>query len=576
MTGLLGEFSELVYGGSAVALAAVVLLQYLVHMNRVGRLRRNELTIKEDLAGLESELGEAKKDRSLTRLENHILREFVSQTDLAKALDVLLRRFVPRTENGYAALIEKGSNGFSCHWSRGLTSFSQARLTLTDDLFDQICTEGVEPVTRGDAAFDEFVDHLDRPDKAKAETLYFVVVGTPADPVGVFVTTKLYPAGAPLPQQIELAQRLMLNVAAGLRQTRTLESQQRELRAITEMMELRTVTDRTYDSPVRMITAFSERLREKVGADRATLYLPPLGKTASCKALMRCGSELPEGLDRVWIEHEDRIARFCLGMDEPRTLAPETLKKFGIHTLIRHALVFPLRQGEKRLGMICLTKGGQESFETTAQQLGEWASEYLGETIFKVVNQAIVERQARQDGLTELANRREFDQQLNAHVAEMQTCGTDVSLLLCDLDRFKAVNDTYGHQSGDEVLRVAAQVVREQVMSIRSTDRAVIARYGGEEIAVILPGVPLPGAVRVGESIRKAISEIAFEFERKSVTVTTSVGVASLPMHGETAVDLIARADEALYHAKQSGRNRVCTFGDVSAVDAAAKEPQLR
>ena len=164
--------------------------------------------------------------------------------------------------------------------------------------------------------------------------------------------------------------------------------------------------------------------------------------------------------------------------------------------------------------------------------------------------------QAREDGLTELANRREFDRQLlreveAVHAREFDEC----SLLLLDLDRFKKINDEFGHQAGDEVLRVTARVLKDRISRIRSSDRALLARYGGEEMALILPAFSMPGALRIAEQIREAIEQTVFRHERHALRATVSIGVASYPEHAETVEALIASADAGLYKAKRSGRN---------------------
>jgi diguanylate cyclase (GGDEF)-like protein/PAS domain S-box-containing protein len=177
--------------------------------------------------------------------------------------------------------------------------------------------------------------------------------------------------------------------------------------------------------------------------------------------------------------------------------------------------------------------------------------------------------QALTDGLTGLANRRSFDESLEREWKRTLREGSQISLLLLDIDHFKGFNDRYGHQAGDDCLRAVAAAV---TASVRATD--VVARYGGEEIAVILPSTEIAGAVEVAEKVRLSIGLLRFpvgenlESER---WLTASVGAATaLARHGGTMKmpeSLLLAADNALYKAKHEGRNRVATALLVAARD---------
>jgi diguanylate cyclase (GGDEF)-like protein len=162
------------------------------------------------------------------------------------------------------------------------------------------------------------------------------------------------------------------------------------------------------------------------------------------------------------------------------------------------------------------------------------------------------------DALTGVNNRRFFDQRLPEEIARVSRNSAPISCLFIDLDHFKAINDRYGHQIGDAVLREAADIIHRQV---RTVD--VVARYGGEEFAVLLAQTGNVKALEVAERIRRHLDEQEFSFEGQAVRVTASVGVATLPTVDRNMDIILAGgrlvgiADRAVYKAKAAGRNRV-------------------
>lgn len=161
-----------------------------------------------------------------------------------------------------------------------------------------------------------------------------------------------------------------------------------------------------------------------------------------------------------------------------------------------------------------------------------------------------VQQQALTDPLTGLLNRRGFEQRLQEEIDRSLRYNVPMALLMVDIDHFKDINDTFGHVIGDEILRMVAQLLRENV---RRHD--IVARYGGEEFAIILPATGCEGTPILGERIRRAVQQAAWPY----VPVTISVGGACHDATMTNATDLLTAADHALYDAKRSGRNR-CIF----------------
>ncbi|MEN8152846.1 MAG: diguanylate cyclase [Acidobacteriota bacterium] len=164
---------------------------------------------------------------------------------------------------------------------------------------------------------------------------------------------------------------------------------------------------------------------------------------------------------------------------------------------------------------------------------------------------------SRIDELTKLYNFRSFKKVLSQQLKEHKEMGKELSLMMADIDDFKNVNDSYGHQSGDRVLKDISAIFRK---SVRGCD--FLARYGGEEFAVILPETDSKAALKVGERILKEISGFQFKSrdEKYIGKLTVTVGLSTFPVDGKSVDKLLETADKALYKGKESGKNTICTI----------------
>ena len=213
----------------------------------------------------------------------------------------------------------------------------------------------------------------------------------------------------------------------------------------------------------------------------------------------------------------------------------------------------PARRATEYLGVLSIARR-KRRFSHEEEELLQYLA---GQAVVSIENAALhetVERQAVTDELTGLANLRAFHSILDLEIERARRFKTPLALVMLDLDHFKQINDEYGHQQGDEVLALVADVLREF-----SRDIDAPARYGGEELAVVLPQTDSEGATLLAERMREAVERL--EVPRVdglgSLRLKASFGVAALPESAADREGLIAAADAALYRAKRAGRNRV-------------------
>jgi diguanylate cyclase (GGDEF)-like protein len=219
------------------------------------------------------------------------------------------------------------------------------------------------------------------------------------------------------------------------------------------------------------------------------------------------------------------------------------------------AIAHPLNDSDTRDGVVGLVSVGRTGRAFTAGERDpfHYLATQAGVSMENVGLHETVARESVTDELTGLFNRRRFDEVLDTEVERAKRFGHSMALVLLDIDDFKLVNDTYGHQQGDVVLREVARVLRE---SVREIDEP--ARYGGEELAVVLPGTDLHGAYLLAERVRQGVEALRMPLmvADGEIQITASLGVAALPESADDQDGLVAAADAAMYDAKRAGKNR--------------------
>ena len=187
-------------------------------------------------------------------------------------------------------------------------------------------------------------------------------------------------------------------------------------------------------------------------------------------------------------------------------------------------------------------------------KLGNSIVKYLPEGEIEIIFYGNLNAAANTDPMTKTFNKGYFLEAIDAEVKRAKALSSPLPLIFFDLDHFKKVNDTYGHEGGDFVLKEFSQLLKGLGI-IKPKD--IFARYGGEEFCLLMPGTPLAEAASYAETIRGKVQMHPFLYEGKRIPITTSLGVAELKSDMETAADLVKAADKLLYESKASGRNRV-------------------
>lgn len=238
-----------------------------------------------------------------------------------------------------------------------------------------------------------------------------------------------------------------------------------------------------------------------------------------------------------------------------RKLRPKQMMIDPKATLKSH-LTLPLAVEGEILGCISLNNDQPNAFDAQDLQFFSVIGYQMAATLKHFQRFSSIKTMATYDTLTNLYNRRYFEERLGSETQKSFYGGTPLSLVMVDIDHFKKVNDTFGHTEGDKVLREIAALLKT---SVRKKD--TVARYGGEEFILILPEAGLEESSMIAERIRRLVENTSFQIGQAQINLTVSLGISNFPSHRPTSKEeLVKMADQALYEAKRGGRNRVCIF----------------
>jgi two-component system, cell cycle response regulator len=305
-----------------------------------------------------------------------------------------------------------------------------------------------------------------------------------------------------------------------------------------------------------------ENVTDAFGFERALLFSPADGEF-ELMAARGCGPVAPDtrpghasALARA---AETRETQFVSELDPAGD--PELLSMLPS---ARNLVVLPL-VAETGCAAVLVVEHGLRADSRIERRVVSMLERFVSHAALALLNAQLLEhvqKLADLDGLTAVANRRTFETVLERELSRARRIDGEVGLVLVDVDRFKDLNDTEGHQAGDELLRRLGRLLLED-----SRDFDTAARYGGDEFALVLPGSSVDDALQVAERIRRRLGE-----SDGSVPATLSIGVASFPLHATDSSSLVQAADEALYESKRGGRDRVTASsrrgGSLQAVGA--------
>lgn len=493
----------------------------------------------------------------LREWELDLTRRFLGAHDLSGRLQVLLESLVIAPQHGLAGIFRLVGHEPRLEQAIGLQPESIRKFNINARLVRETISHGSLAVSGSDISLMRGVEGLSTFERSRLTKLYCLRLGNIRNPWGVLISSELPAIQPDDAASLKGWEHLTSILGEELALQESIDQQGHELAHTREMLELRSLADQQFRSPSHLLQAFLRRLAEMTDFEQATLILSEDKQEMCDVLLLRGGGPMARELMAGWELAENQLLAAASGAPSSAIWTESDLKRLGVSGPFALAIMLPLRHHDWMIGQLCLTRRSAGPIQESHRKLIQWGTNFLVGLVARTVDRAAIELQAKRDGLTHLANRHTFDLELDRAIDHANRVSDGLSLILLDLDHFKAVNDTHGHLGGDAVLKAVARIVERSVHSTRDGDQPLVARYGGEEMAVLLPGVGEGGARRIAESIREAVWRTPFPFEEIEFHLTLSAGVSTRSEAVSNSRQLISGADTALYRAKANGRNRV-------------------
>ncbi|MCA9410080.1 MAG: sensor domain-containing diguanylate cyclase [Candidatus Omnitrophica bacterium] len=388
-----------------------------------------------------------------------------------------------------------------------------------------------------------------------AASLISVPINDSIDTFGVINVQRPLESGIFEEEELNLLTLIGIQTAGTLLNVRLVSDLQDQIRSIRSAQEIGNVIVSTFDvdTVLRLIV---RGIRDVTGADACSIML--LDEEGEY-LFIRASEGIPEDIAKtVRIRKGENIAGWVAQEGRPLLISNiEEDDRFECTAKGRYStnsvLSVPLKAKGRLLGVINVNRlVSTRPFNSNDENLLMIFSNQAAIALENARLYNELQRLAITDGLTGLANHRAFQDQLKVELARASRFFQEVSLLIIDIDHFKSINDSFGHQRGDHVLRCVGQALQRLV---RKMD--MVARYGGEEFAIIMPQTDKSEAIRIADRIRKSVEKERWVEEDPTRSITLSMGVSEYPKDAHDPAILVELADLALYQSKQNGRNRV-------------------
>lgn len=573
---MLDTVQHIISDGLLVALSSCCLLHY-IHTVIKNRQTKEKLTAQENLiVSNQGQISNLVNDQKTRELENQILREMLPKNNATQSLSLFLERLLPGESQGLCGFFSADSKEAQLVSGRGAL-IENACWQIPPDIMEHLEKQGSTVVQRSNFNSSGLtaVTHLTALNNI--DEIYLIAQPDQKGNYHLLMTTELFPVSSDRQKQIEFLQQIIQSVGFQLRQAISLKQEHSQSLFSQNKIKLIEILNNESLSPVVNIQNYISVLTNLTDAFRANLHLTESdGKLAERPLIRACHETEPNNQsENNWIAQERIMANLGILSTQNRViLSKSDLYKININDKIQNAIISRLEAKSGIIPIFSVLKHGETPFNPHDEKLILWAANTLSSYLMKSLNHALIKKSSCQDGLTRLANRRAFDEQLLNAIQLAQNEKSDCALILLDIDHFKSINDNFGHTVGDLVLKETAELLSTKMSKFCPDNRHLVARYGGEEMAIILPEKTPEEAYTIADQLRAACADHLIEADENEIHITMSAGVANYSPRLDEPLKLIEAADIALYEAKTSGRNRVVQGDKLQGLPTDESQPE--